>query len=131
MKKILWVAIFGSLTLASCAKKEEPKTTTQQQPAITQAEEPRTGTMMMAEAKEKLSEAKDKLIQEGKISCCLKEPCNMCPLGENECECYKDLKKGEHVCVECYAGWQQGKGGIEGIKKEDVKTSFVKHEHEH
>ena len=84
---------------------------------------------MMAETREKLHDAKMKLIQEEKYSCCLKEPCNMCALEESECDCYKDLKAGEHVCVECYAGWQQDKGADDKIKKENVKTDVVHHEH--
>ncbi|MBI4547197.1 MAG: hypothetical protein HY707_04400 [Ignavibacteriae bacterium] len=126
MKKPMFTMILASFLFSACTKDQPPPP---KQETMSQAEEPKTGAMLMAKAKEKLLEAKDKLIEENKIMCCMKEPCNMCPLEENECDCYKDLKKGEHVCVECYAGWQQGKGGIEGIKLGDVKTSFVKHEH--
>ena len=126
MKNLIYVLISGLLLLTACTKEQPPPP---KQEAINQQEQPKTGAMVMSEAKEMLVEAKDKLIEENKIACCLKEPCNMCPLEENECDCYKDLKKGEHVCVECYAGWQQGKGGIEGIKPDEVKTSFLKHEH--
>ena len=91
----------------------------------------KTGTMMVADAKSKLQEAKAKLTKEGKYGCCIKDPCNMCALTHGDCDCYNDLKKGEHVCIECYAGWQQGKGADETIKKENVKTSVVHHEHNH
>lgn len=126
MKSLMYVMTSGLLLLTACTKEQQPPPN---QEVLTQQEQAKTGATMMAEAKEMLTDAKDQLIQEGKLTCCLKEPCNMCPLEENECDCYKDIKKGEHVCVECYAGWQQGKGGIAGIKTEDVKTDFVKHSH--
>ena len=126
MKNVFLLLSATIFLFAACSKETPPPP---KQEVITQKEEPKTGAMMLGEAKDKLAEAKDKLTQENKYACCLKEPCNLCALSEGDCDCYKELKKGEHVCVECYAGWQQGKGGIEGIKKEDVKTSFVEHEH--
>ena len=126
--KNLFLVLTATICLLSACSKETPPPPKQE--VITQQEQPRTASTMLAEAKDKLAEAKDKLTQENKYGCCLKEPCNFCALNMGECDCYKDLKKGEHVCVECYAGWQQGKGGIEGIKKQDVKTSFTEHEHE-
>ena len=126
MKKPMFIIFLVSFLFSACTKEQPPPPN---QEVLTQQEQAKTGATMMAEAKEMLTDAKDQLTQEGKLTCCLKEPCNMCPLEENECDCYKDLKKGEHVCVECYAGWQQGKGGIAGIKTEDVKTDFEKHSH--
>ena len=83
------------------------------------------------QARSLLAEAKKELAQEDKYNCCIKDPCNFCGLLEASCDCYPDLKKGEHVCIECYAGWQQGKGVDEKIRKENVKTSFVQHSHKH
>lgn len=127
MKQLTFAFLLMGLFLGACAK-EEPRPP--KQAVITQGEEVKTGAILLAEGKEKLAEAKSKLAEEGKYGCCLKEPCNMCALDEGDCDCYKDLKKGNHVCVECYAGWQQGKGADDKIKKEDVKTGFMKHEHD-
>ena len=126
MNKLLVILAAISFFFVECARENPPPA---KQEVLPQQEETKTGAMLLEDAKLKLSEAKEKLTTEGKLTCCLKVPCNMCVLEESECDCYKDLKKGEHVCVECYAGWQQGKGGIEGIKKEDVTTKFAKHQH--
>ncbi len=126
MKNMMFVLVSCLIFLLACAK-EEPKPPKQE--VLTKAEEPKTSTMLVAEAKDKLTEAKAKLAEEGKYGCCIKEPCNMCVLAHGKCDCYEDLKKGEHVCTECYTGWQQGKGVDEKIKKEDVKTSLVEHKH--
>ena len=131
MKHIFFVLMTPLLLLLSCGKEQpkmESKIEVKPEQSITQHEE-KTGTMMVADAKNNLQEAKAKLAEEGKYACCIKEPCSMCALAHGECDCYNDLKKGEHVCVECYAGWQQGKGGDEKIKPENVKTSFVEHHH--
>ena len=131
MKHIPFVLLTSLLFLISCSK-EQPKVESQIQmkpeQSITQHEE-KTGTMMIAEAKKNLQEGKAKLADEGKYGCCIKEPCDMCALTHGDCDCYNDLKKGEHVCVECYAGWQQGKGADAKVKPTDVKTSFVEHHH--
>jgi len=74
---------------------------------------------------------KTELGQAGEYSCCIQEGCSMCLLHEGACPCKHELEGGRHVCVECYAGWQQGKGAVQGISKEAVTTSFVKHEHKH
>ena len=116
------IIVVGALfLLSSCTKQEEqPKGQ-----LITQKEEPKTGEVLIGEAKDKLIEAKAKLAQEGKYGCCLKEPCNMCALDEAKCNCYEDLKKHEGVCMECYAGWQHGKGADEKIRKENVKPELM------
>ena len=98
--------------------------------SITPHEE-KTGAMMIDDVRKSLQKAKTKLAEEGKYGCCIKEPCNLCALAHSNCDCYYDLKKGEHVCIECYAGWQQGNGADKTIKKENVKTSTIHHEHNH
>jgi hypothetical protein len=79
--------------------------------------------------KAEIQTLKMQLAPEGKYACCIDEPCDHCLLHKGECDCAKDLRKGERVCIECYAGWQQGKGNIPEIKKEQVKTDFVSHKH--
>jgi len=83
----------------------------------------------LEKVKADIQQIKMKLAPEGKYACCIDDACNYCLLHEGECDCAKDLQKGEHVCIECYAGWQQGKGNIPKIKKEQVKTDFVEHKH--
>ena len=122
MTKLVSALLTCSLFLSACAK-EEPKTS--EQTSQSQSATQKSGSALATEAKEKLSEAKGKLAEEGDYNCCLKEPCNMCALEAGNCDCYKDLKKGDHVCTECYVGWQQGKGADGKFKKEDVKTSLT------
>ena len=124
MKSFAIVLVLGFILFSACSQ-ESPRQAQPKEQTITQKNEEKTGRDLLREAKDMLGEAKDKLAQEGKYGCCLKEPCNHCALDEGNCDCYKDLKKGEHVCIECYAGWQAGKGGIEGIKPSDVKTSMT------
>ena len=127
MKQLIIVIL--SVLFVSCSQQnQEPRQPAQQ--AVTQAKPgEETPATLISESKKKLADAKAQLAQQGKYGCCIKEPCNMCVLDEGECDCYDDLKKGEHVCIECYAGWQQGKGADPKINKENVTTSFVKHEH--
>ena len=94
--------------------------------SLTQAQ---TAGATLEKVKADIQELKMKLAPEGKYACCIDEPCNYCLLHEGECDCAKDLQKGERVCIECYSGWQQGKGNIPKIKKEEVKTDFVEHKH--
>lgn len=125
MKQFLIVLLVSICALTSCQRQEPQKP--QQQ--ISQAPVEKSPETLITEAKENLAEAKSLLAQHGKYGCCLKEPCNMCALAEGECDCFEDLEKGEHVCTECYAGWQQGKGVSEKFKKEQVKTDFTQHSH--
>ena len=127
MRHMPIVLLLSAMLFPSCAK-EQPKVH-QNQETLTQKEEPKSGGMLIREANEKLKEAREKLEKEGKYDCCMGDACNQCALNEASCTCAPDLKKGEHVCIECYAGWQQGKGDVPNIKKEDVHTSFVEHEH--
>ena len=124
MKSLGFILAIAAVLLPACSQ-EAPRQAQPKEQTITQKTEEQTGEALLRDAKDKLVEAKDKLAQEGKYGCCLKEPCNHCALNQGDCDCYKDLKKGEHVCIECYAGWQAGKGGIEGIKPSDVKTSIT------
>jgi len=76
------------------------------------------------------------LAKQGKYDCCIEEACNRCLFEHGSCPCAADLKAEKPVCPECYAGWQQGKGRIEGIDKSQVKTALVHshegtHEHQH
>lgn len=89
------------------------------------------GVTRVEKARAALDDAKITLVKEGKYACCIKDGCDYCALHEASCSCYEDLKAGRHVCTECYSGWQQGKGMDPEIKKENVTTSFVGHEHSH
>ena len=120
--KPIAIVLLG-LMLASCSGRRQgdhPR----------EVRERNTPAALIANAKQELSDAKAQLAQEGKYGCCIKEPCNMCALDEGDCDCYEGLKKGEHVCIECYAGWQQGKGADSRISKEKVHTGLLMHEHE-
>jgi len=130
MKRLIVFAIATTVFFISC-QKQEPRSSGDKRETPVQKEDTKTGAVLLAEAKEKLNIAKEKLMQEGKYNCCIKEACNYCALQEASCPCYKELKAGEQVCIECYAGWQQGKGGDDTMKKEDVRTDFVRHEHKH
>ena len=79
----------------------------------------------MEKVKSDIESLKMKLAPEGKYACCIDEGCNFCLLHRGECDCAKDLQKGEKVCIECYVGWQEGKGNIPSIKKDQVKTKFM------
>jgi hypothetical protein len=124
------ICVIILLFLFGCAKEEQKQP--QQQPVV-QQEQPKTGTMLVVDAKQKLLEAKTKLASEGKYGCCIKEPCNMCAMEEgSECKCYEEVKKHEAVCNECYGGWMSGKGADPKIKKEDVRADFMEsEEHKH
>ncbi len=76
-----------------------------------------------------LTEAKKELAQDGKYSCCINTPCNICAFEHQSCDCYKDLKAKKAVCNECFAGWQRGDGADKEIKASHVKTSYKKHSH--
>jgi hypothetical protein len=132
------IGIFVLLTifaLSSCERQGQPKPeSTIQQGETKSGQRPDgsidpSGSVLVAEARELLDEAKQKLMQEGKYGCCTKRACDYCALHETSCDCYEDVKEGKHVCIECYSGWQRGEGGVEGIKKEQVKTDFVEHKH--
>ena len=125
MKQFPLVLILSTVLFSSCAK-EQPKAPQQNQETIGQKTDSKSGAVLAGEAVQKVKEAKEKLAQEGKYDCCMGDACNHCVLNESSCTCAPDLKKGENVCNECYAGWQQGKGDVPNIKKENVHTSFVK-----
>ena len=133
MKHLLFALLTSLLFLISCGKEQpkvESKIEVKPEQSITRHEE-KTGTMMVADAKKNLQEAKAKLAQESKYDCCMEDACDYCAVHDGSCGCAHDVKKGEHICIECYAGWQQGKGDVPNVKKEDVKTDFVMHEHMH
>ena len=129
MNKWIFFLAFA-LSLSSCAR-QESKPPAGKEVAQENGQSKLNGKTKIEKIKSDLAQAKVTLTQEGKYNCCIKDPCNFCALHESSCDCYTDLKKGEHVCIECYAGWQQGNGSDEKIKKENVKTSFVQHSHKH
>lgn len=90
--------------------------------SITQGD---TSAVTVEKVKSDIQSLKMKLAPEGKYACCIDEGCNFCLLHRGECDCAKDLQKGEKVCIECYVGWQEGKGNIPSIKKDQVKTKFM------
>ena len=122
MKYLGSVLTAGMLVLASCTR-EEPKP--QSPPVIAQTGRA-TGAVLVAESKEKLTAAKKQLEAEGKYDCCMEDACDHCALNEGSCTCAPDVKKDGHVCNECYAGWQQGRGDVPNIKPEHVTTTYVK-----
>ncbi len=130
MRSFFLAVVASAILLSACQTRNRQAENPNQQTTVQQADA-KSGSALLVEAKEKLIEAKKKLVQEGKYNCCIKDPCDFCGLHEAACDCYADLKKGEHICIECYAGWQQGNGADERMKKESVKTDFVKHDHKH
>jgi hypothetical protein len=126
------ISIFGLLltltSLFACAREaERPQQEVTAEAVVVQ----KTPEQKLEAVRADIQTLKVELAQAGKYSCCIQDGCNMCLLHEASCPCQKELESGRHVCMECYAGWQQGKGAIEGIKSEAVTTSFVKHEHGH
>ena len=113
-------------TLFACTREDEtPRQESATQTTIVQGTPEQELQMLRSD----IQSLKVELTQNGKYSCCIQDACNYCLLHEGECPCLDELESGRHVCVECYAGWQQGKGVAEGINKEEVSTSFAKHEH--
>ena len=86
----------------------------------------RTTKEKVQKAKELLAEAKEEM----DYNCCLKNPCDRCALDHQSCSCNKDVREGNGICSDCYAGWQLGEGkNIPGITKENVKPNFHSHKH--
>lgn len=83
----------------------------------------------ITQAKSLVKEVKDELVRSGKYDCCLKDPCNVCAMEHQSCDCYEDLKANKAVCNECYGGWQRGDGADKMIKPSNVKTTYKKHGH--
>jgi len=127
-RMIIVILLLGLASLIGCAREEEtPRQETTPQTMAVQ----KTSEQKLEAVRTDIQSLKVELAQAGKYSCCIQDGCNMCLLQEASCPCESELKNGRHVCVECYSGWQQGKGELQGIKKEEVSTSFVKHEHNH
>lgn len=122
------ILLFGMMSIFACAK--ETETPKQEAPSQMTAVR-KTSEEKLQNVRADIQALKVELAQAKKYSCCIQDGCNMCLLQEGSCPCQSVLQSGEHVCVECYAGWQQDKGAIQGITKEEVTTSFVKHEHKH
>jgi len=62
-----------------------------------------------------LATIKGQLATQGRYACCIKSPCNLCALARGDCPCANEVKNGEGVCGECYAGWKAGHGKVQGI----------------
>ena len=129
MKQFLIVLIIATFGI-SCGQGER-KVPPPTQDAIVQKAEEKSSAALITDAREKVAAAKSKLAQEGKYDCCLREPCNHCVLAESSCACSQEVKHGEAVCNECYAGWQEGKGDVPNIKKENVKADFMEQAGKH
>ena len=126
----LIMTLVAAIAFLSCSKNEEQKAPQQpQQVTVMKSEKLKTGAEQITEIKSKLREAKIQLAQESKYDCCIEDACDHCAIHEASCPCAPELKKGEHVCTECYTGWQPGKDADERIKKEQVTTSHVHHDH--
>ncbi len=126
---IIGVILISSFLLTSCSSERDERSQSQRVALETLTQVAPDGSSKIKKVRADLDDAKGTLAEEGKYSCCIKDACDFCALHEASCTCYKDLTAGEHVCIECYAGWQQGKGTDPKIKKENVTTSFVGHEH--
>lgn len=122
------ILLLGLATLFACTREAE---TPPQESATQTAVVQETPEQKLQGIRANIQALKVELAQARKYSCCIQDGCNYCLLHEGSCPCLSELESGRHVCVECYAGWQQGKGAAEGITKEEVTTSFVKHEHSH
>jgi hypothetical protein len=122
------ILLVGLTSIFSCAREAESP---QQEATIETAVAQKTPEQKLEAVSADIQALKVELAQANKYSCCIQDGCNMCLLHEGSCPCQSELESGRHVCVECYAGWQQGKGAATGITKEEVTTSFVKHEHKH
>jgi len=125
---LITILLLGLAGLVACAREaESPRQETTSQTMVVQ----KTPEQKLEAVRSDIQALKVELAQAKKYSCCIQDGCNMCLLHEGSCPCQHELESGRHVCVECYAGWQQNKGAAEEIKKEEVTTSFVKHEHKH
>jgi hypothetical protein len=85
------------------------------------------GTASTADSTKTAIRTKAELIEDGTYNCCIKDPCDECYRGHKSCKCYTTVKKTGTVCHECKEGWQEGKGRVPGIKKENVKAEGHKH----
>ena len=74
------------------------------------------------QAMRELIKKKFELMKEGRYHCCIDGACNHC-VAEGGCTCGDDIKNGRPICEECYMGWLNGDGMVEGI---DIKN--IKHE---
>jgi hypothetical protein len=129
MRRIILTILLAALaSFFSCAREiESPRQEASAQTAVVQ----KTPEQKLEAIRADIQALKVELAQAQKYSCCIQDGCNMCLLQEGSCPCQSELESGRHVCVECYSGWQQDKGAIQGITKKEVTTSFVKHEHKH
>lgn len=80
-------------------------------------------------AKSLLTVAKKELAENGKYSCCIKDPCDRCVLDHQSCDCAEDAKAGRAVCPDCYAGWKRGDGIVKGV--DPKKVNIESHSHNH
>ena len=94
-----------------------------------EASENSTANEKISQARSLLAEAKKELAEDWKYNCCIKDPCDRCALDHQSCSCAHEVKAGNAVCSDCYAGWQRGEGIVPGIKANQVKGSFHSHKH--
>ena len=126
---IISVILIGSFLSNSCNSQRDEQSRTQGEVSEVMTGASFDGASKIGKVRSDLNDAKETLAEEGNYVCCIEESCDYCALNEGSCPCYNELKAGRHVCIECYAGWQQGMGADPKIKKESVTTSFVGHEH--
>ena len=126
---ILFGVAFSTAVLLGCSSQQKDEPPARISDTVENAGP--NGAAKIKRVRAALDEAKQNLADEHKYNCCVKPACDFCALQEESCPCYDELKAGEHVCIECYAGWQQGRGMDPEVKKESVTTSFLKHEHHH
>lgn len=69
-----------------------------------------------------LGKEKQKLIESGKYTCCVKHPCDHCALKMGECPCGMNAQKDMPVCNECKGAWYAGDGAVPGKTADQIKT---------
>ena len=129
MKPFL-IVLFVSLLVVSCSQQQSAPPSQQSVSQTPTKEKSKDGAGMIAQVRLDLDSAKQQLMVEGKYNCCIKGGCNECALDEGQCGCANDLKEGKAVCKDCYDGWQDGKGAVEGVKKEKVKMEMMDMDHD-
>ena len=74
----------------------------------------------MNQKSDAISNAKMKLVKQGKYKCCIEDPCDTC-VKHGGCKCKEAVKNNKSVCGECYQGWKQGQGNVPGKTLKDIK----------
>jgi hypothetical protein len=82
---------------------------------------PTKAAPQLKEAEQAQKAARQRLMQEGRYTCCIQGGCAMCTQDGASCPCARLLAQGHGVCGECWESWQAGKGALGGIDPKTVK----------